>query len=792
MNLYRETILTIAVSTALCFVASCTCTSSVGGDQIDAGPNDECTTPCADGEVCRFGVCVPTPPPCESNEDCPGDTYCRVQDDECLPWGVGNTEQFDDECLRTVVPGVFFPDIQCEWLGPPAGDAYPDHINVLSTPMVIDFGASGDPELSHPSIVFLSYNYTDGGSESCVGSNPAYTGVIRVIDGRTCEQQANVAAPVPIAASTLALGDLNGDGTPEIVAAKVGGGLAAWEYQTDGSFALLWESDVAFANGECVWSGPSLHDLDDDGAPEVVFYSAVFDSAGTYLSDVGLFDNGEGTGYIPVIADVDADGQPELVTGTGLYGWDATGSAWQAEGSWGGTGMHTAVADLGTYGADAGGDDRATRDGIAEIVVVGNGSVAVYTTGGRAIFGPQALPGTGVGGPPTIADFDGDGRAEFASANGTAYSVLDPDCTGTPSEDTCVTLATDGVLWWQPSQDGSSNRTGSSVFDFEGDGFAEAVYADECFTRVYDGSTGTVMYSRFRTSCTWLENPVIADVDADFGAEIVVGSNANCNIVCPSVDPIFDGISCYDESDCPGDTTCGRDDPGDTLGKCRCAVSEDCGGDGFACLDPIAGPSAAGMVCRAAHPGSSTAFGLRVIGDRLGRWVATRRVWNQHAYAVTNIGDDSRVPQTSLRPRNWEDDRLNNFRQNSPGETAGSEFGGGGIMPDLTAKSGSFTCTGSGSAEISIEVCNRGTEPVADGLPIAIYAPGGDLVCTTATPQVLRPGQCGSSTCAMSGVPTDSAVDLEVVVDDDGSGEGDHAECHEANNSLTIPDVVCP
>ena len=43
------------------------------------------------------------------------------------------------------------------------------------------------------------------------------------------------------------------------------------------------------------------------------------------------------------------------------------------------------------------------------------------------------------------------------------------------------------------------------------------------------------------------------------GAEIVIGSNTNCDIDCPSVDPIFDGISCFDEADCPGNTTCGRD-----------------------------------------------------------------------------------------------------------------------------------------------------------------------------------------------------------------------------------------
>jgi len=45
------------------------------------------------------------------------------------------------------------------------------------------------------------------------------------------------------------------------------------------------------------------------------------------------------------------------------------------------------------------------------------------------------------------------------------------------------------------SGNASSNVTGSSVFDFDANGAAEVVYADECFLRMYDGSTGTVRYS---------------------------------------------------------------------------------------------------------------------------------------------------------------------------------------------------------------------------------------------------------------------------------------------------------
>jgi hypothetical protein len=391
----------------------------------------------------------------------------------------------------------------------------------------------------------------------------------------------------------------------------------------------------------------------------------------------------------------------------------------------------------------------------------------------------------GNGGPPTLADFDGDGRVEIASAGGTAYTVFDLDCVAGATPGTCASGRTDGILWFQVSQDGSSNVTGSSVFDFEGDGRAEVVYADECFTRVYDGTTGQVVYSRFRRSCTWYENPIIVDTDADFKAEIVVPSNTNCvNITCPALDPIFDGVQCLDDSDCPGATTCGREMAADTLGRCRCTTDADCGGDGFVCRDPIAGPSAAGQVCRASNPGPATAFGVRVLADQVDRWVNTRTIWNQHAYSVTNIDENGIVPRTSQWLRNWTQDGLNNFRQNVPGDGLGV-----GLSPDLTVRGATVTCI-PGGARVAVEVCNRGTEPVARGLPVAVYGgdPPGALGCAATTELALVPGACQTVSCDWLGA---GAVGT-VIVDDDGMGVSTNLECHEDNNRLVLGGINCP
>jgi len=118
------------------------------------GPGGDCTPACGDGLVCRYDTCLARPAPCTANAACTGDQYCDTTAKECLPWGVGPGGTSSRDCAGDAVPGVFFPGVQCEWLGPPAGDDFADHVNVLATPMVATLD---DP--TTPSIVFPSYNF---------------------------------------------------------------------------------------------------------------------------------------------------------------------------------------------------------------------------------------------------------------------------------------------------------------------------------------------------------------------------------------------------------------------------------------------------------------------------------------------------------------------------------------------------------------------------------------------------------------------------------------------------------
>ena len=77
------------------------------------------------------------------------------------------------------------------------------------------------------------------------------------------------------------------------------------------------------------------------------------------------------------------------------------------------------------------------------------------------------------------------------------------------------------VRWSRPTQDGSSGVTGSAVFDFEGDGVAEVVYADETRLWIFAGPDGSIRLEfADHSSGTRVEYPIIADVDGDGEVEI--------------------------------------------------------------------------------------------------------------------------------------------------------------------------------------------------------------------------------------------------------------------------------
>jgi hypothetical protein len=374
---------------------------------------------------------------------------------------------------------VFSPTLEWAWT---SSLVEPTSLNVMSTPSVIDLNGDGKPE-----VVF--------GSTASTGGGLVETGVLRVLNGTTGAEVFTVTDPalrIDTAAS-VATGDIDGDGRPEIIAVdSTGQRLIAFE--SDGTFK--WRSQTLEPIN---WGAPAIADLNGDGKPEIIIGRQVLDNTGV-LQWTGAGSNASGgnIGPLSLVSDVNLDGKPDVVAGNTVY--DGNGAIQY---------RNTALPD----GYNAVGNFDADPE--AEIVLVSGGQVWLLNHDMSVKWGPVAIPGGGFGGAPTIADFDGDGQPEIGVAGANRYVVLE----------------TNGAIKWQTvTQDGSSNRTGSSVFDFENDGSAEVIYGDELFLRVYDGDNGTLLFQTPKSSCTWYEYPLVADVNADGHAEILATANNNCGL----------------------------------------------------------------------------------------------------------------------------------------------------------------------------------------------------------------------------------------------------------------------
>ncbi len=361
------------------------------------------------------------------------------------------------------------------------------HREVMMTPLVVplvDSDGDGQPSAGDDrAIVFSTFcgpDYNDDGILRALAGDGSSV-LWSVTDGSWRVQPD----------ASLAAGDIDGDGWPEIVGVHETGRLLAFDRHGNG----LWQSSSTVpALGER--GAPFLADLDGDGSIEILFGNQIYDAQGVLLAE-GAHGRGSNQSRqefpTSFAADVDLDGSQEVVVGNALY--DSNGATVWFNGEPDG---FPAVANFDS-------------DPQAEIVVVFSGQVRLQDTDGTVIAGPVTLPGSGAGGPPTVADFDGDGLPEIGVANLAYYTMLDTDLS---------------VLWSNPTVDLSSSVTGSAAFDFDANGASEVVYADEQDVWVWHGATGDLVFQGTgHASGTHLEYPVVAQVTGDQAPEIVVGSN---------------------------------------------------------------------------------------------------------------------------------------------------------------------------------------------------------------------------------------------------------------------------
>jgi hypothetical protein len=679
------------------------------GDTAPCGPDSVC---CGDGELCYAGACIVPGDPCRGlacatniTQECDTDQICDAELGLCVP-NLANAD-----CAFEPEPGVFDPvprftwgvrqvracDLGCQveeqcvndvctpmWTHLDiAADDYPEWHQVVMTPMVADLDADCVPE-----IVFNSYR------------NSAYTtnGILRALrgdTGATVWSLGDDPAYRTDPGSHPAIGDLDLDGLPEIVVPGEGQQLLA----VRGDGTPMWVSDNYNFSG--LKSGsPSIANLDAAGAPEVIYGRSVFDNAGVAIwqAATGATGSSGGVGPLSCVADLDDDMRPELIAGgtayrfTGTVGVDFAGEPmWTASPADG----YCGIADF-------------DLDGAPEVAMVSSGSIYSFNGQTGATLASFAIPEGGAGGPPNIADFDGDGLPDLGTAAADRYVVVSYDGVGAWNQ-----------LWIADTKDGSSQRTGSSVFDFDGDGRSEVIYADEWYLRIYPGvepgcpaaptcdgtmSDEELLFIDINSSRTRSENPVVADVDGDFKAEIIVSSN--------------------NES--------GQGAIGDA--------------------------------------------GIEVFEDRLDNWVGTLPIWNQHTYHVTNVEADGTIPP--IEPPNWSTPAAspyNSYRRNTQGELETL------CAPDLVPTDLMVDTLACPVLEMSARVLNQGCLGVGPGVNVAFYDDTA-LLGVVQTVAAIPAGTAETVELTVMDALNPPFV-ITVVVDDDGMGNGAFNECLEDNNA---------
>ena len=501
---------------------------------------------------------------------------------------------FDESCAVEPQQGMFNPVVEWHKDSWAMGASSKASVTTPVVAQITDDNGDGkiDPD-DLPDVIFITYTDTSGW--------------IRAVSGDGAKELLSISSPNFSRNQSISAADIDGDGIVELVTKADDQKVYAYEH--DGT--LKWTSASLGAHTGIYDSTVSISDMNGDGAPELVCGRAILDNNGVILG-TGQFGTGKpanndnADASMSFAVDLDGDGEQEVVVGNALY--NMAGAAKWSNGLADG---FPAIIDL-------------ELDGQPEIVVVYNGKVRTQRHSDGSVVWDVPVPG-GRGGPPTVADFDGDGMPEIGIAGGSKYSVFDTD---------------GAVLWSVTTQDASSAITGSSVYDFEGDGVADVVYGDEINLYVFSGNDGTVKLKYApHNSGTRLEMPVIADLDADGQVEIAF-------------------------------------------------VSEPYGGSNYQ--------------------------GLTVLGDADKSWRPGRKIWNQHAYHITNVNEDGTVPKQA--DLNWL--TYNNFRS---GDLSAND---GLAAPDLvmlTPDSCVSTCAGPELLSLWVQLGNAGAAPLTAGADVEVH-----------------------------------------------------------------------
>jgi hypothetical protein len=401
-------------------------------------------------------------------------------------------------------------------------------ISVYQTPCVGDLNGDGDVEI----VVAKSYNAGGGGGS--VTPWAYYANGIYVFDrGNNTSREISVPIFSTGGKGQIALAKPHASSQGYIVLAAMNGYLYA--YDKDGN--LKWanpnnRSDAPYTtynvpdNGASVGSKKAsimFSDFNGDGYAEIVTGDRIFDlETGILLLDCGFLNGKDIANPLVSVTDINGDGKPELVWGGNMYSIGITSRTGTSGNSFAlmtpAVTDATALTGLPNTSVTLTAPIDIDLDGKVDILAYGTSYFYIYDPLTGIVKVRQAISAADLGhGTPFVGDIDGDKYPEIMyGETTTGGNIIAWDIDGNSS----------ATVKWRKSTSDRSLGTGLTLFDFNQDETFEILYRDETTLRIFDGNSQATMDAPLATiSCisgTLSEYPVIADVDNDGEAEIVV------------------------------------------------------------------------------------------------------------------------------------------------------------------------------------------------------------------------------------------------------------------------------